>query len=125
MVSTHPLKSSPALAIFMISLTYRRKIFVTLTLFFFYYFSVVGILGAGLMGAGIGQVTLDKGMTTILKDMNDAGIARGLNQVPNVTQIHFYLHSCNKISWCVCPWQGILPGLNVIILFTFVIFVTT
>jgi hypothetical protein len=41
------------------------------------------------MGAGIGQVTLDKGMTTILKDMNDAGIARGLNQVPNVTQLHF------------------------------------
>jgi hypothetical protein len=73
------------------SLTYGRKIFVTLTLFFFYYFSVVGILGAGLMGAGIGQVTLDKGMTTILKDMNDAGIARGLNQVPNVTQLHFSL----------------------------------
>lgn len=41
----------------------------------------VGILGAGLMGAGIGQVTLDKGMTTILKDMNSAGIARGLNQI--------------------------------------------
>lgn len=33
------------------------------------------------MGAGIGQVTLDKGMTTILKDMNSAGIARGINQI--------------------------------------------
>jgi len=33
------------------------------------------------MGAGIGQVTMDKGMKTILKDMNDAGIARGLSQV--------------------------------------------
>jgi 3-hydroxyacyl-CoA dehydrogenase len=33
------------------------------------------------MGAGIGQVTLDKGMTTILKDMNTAGVARGINQV--------------------------------------------
>ena len=45
------------------------------------HYSVVGILGAGLMGAGIGQVTLDKGMKTILKDMNDAGIARGLAQI--------------------------------------------
>ena len=43
--------------------------------------SVVGILGAGLMGAGIGQVTMDKGMKTILKDMNDAGVARGLSQI--------------------------------------------
>ena len=48
---------------------------------YIYFFSVVGILGAGLMGAGIGQVTLDKGMTTILKDMNTAGVARGINQV--------------------------------------------
>ena len=41
----------------------------------------LGILGAGLMGAGIAQVSVDKGMTTILKDMNHAGLARGLNQV--------------------------------------------
>ena len=33
------------------------------------------------MGAGIGQVTMDKGMKTILKDMNDAGVARGLSQI--------------------------------------------
>jgi len=38
-------------------------------------------LGAGLMGAGIAQVSVDKGMTTILKDMNSAGLARGSNQV--------------------------------------------
>jgi enoyl-CoA hydratase/long-chain 3-hydroxyacyl-CoA dehydrogenase len=42
---------------------------------------ILGILGAGLMGAGIAQVSVDKGMKTILKDMNHAGLARGLNQV--------------------------------------------
>merc|ERR1712126_780197 len=41
----------------------------------------IGILGAGLMGAGIAQVSVDKGYTTVLKDMNSAGLARGLNQV--------------------------------------------
>jgi enoyl-CoA hydratase / long-chain 3-hydroxyacyl-CoA dehydrogenase len=33
------------------------------------------------MGAGIAQVSVDKGIKTILKDMNHAGLARGLNQV--------------------------------------------
>jgi enoyl-CoA hydratase/long-chain 3-hydroxyacyl-CoA dehydrogenase len=33
------------------------------------------------MGAGIAQVSVDKGMKTILKDMNHAGLSRGLNQV--------------------------------------------
>lgn len=41
----------------------------------------MGILGAGLMGAGIAQVTLDKGIKTIMKDTNDAGITRGIHQV--------------------------------------------
>ena len=41
----------------------------------------IGVLGAGLMGAGIAQVSVDKGMTTILKDMNIDGITRGVNQV--------------------------------------------
>jgi len=41
----------------------------------------VGILGAGLMGAGIAQVSVDKGMTTILKDMSSAGLSRGIDQV--------------------------------------------
>ncbi|TRY78885.1 hypothetical protein TCAL_04226 [Tigriopus californicus] len=41
----------------------------------------LGVLGAGLMGAGIGQVSVDKGMTVILKDMNQEGLARGLNQI--------------------------------------------
>jgi len=43
--------------------------------------NTIGILGAGLMGAGIAEVSIDKGMTTILKDMNYAGLSRGLNQI--------------------------------------------
>ena len=41
----------------------------------------LAILGAGLMGAGIAQVSVDKGFTTILKDVTNAGLARGINQV--------------------------------------------
>nr|ATA58412.1 mitochondrial ECHA [Eulimnogammarus verrucosus] len=41
----------------------------------------LAILGAGLMGAGIAQVSVDKGYRTILKDMSEAGIARGIDQV--------------------------------------------
>lgn len=41
----------------------------------------ISILGAGLMGAGIAQVSIDKGYRTILKDMNHAGLARGVNQI--------------------------------------------
>lgn len=41
----------------------------------------LAVLGAGLMGAGIAQVSIDKGYVTILKDVNNAGLARGINQV--------------------------------------------
>ncbi|XP_050702683.1 trifunctional enzyme subunit alpha, mitochondrial-like [Eriocheir sinensis] len=41
----------------------------------------IGVLGAGLMGAGIAQVSVDKGFTTILKDVNNQGLGRGVNQV--------------------------------------------
>lgn len=41
----------------------------------------LAILGAGLMGAGIAQVSVDKGYRTILKDMSEAGLGRGIDQV--------------------------------------------
>uniref|UniRef100_A0A7N5ZQJ4 enoyl-CoA hydratase n=1 Tax=Anabas testudineus TaxID=64144 RepID=A0A7N5ZQJ4_ANATE len=41
----------------------------------------LAILGAGLMGAGIAQVTVDKGVHTILKDTTVEGLARGEQQV--------------------------------------------
>jgi len=41
----------------------------------------VAVLGAGLMGAGIAQVSVDKGYNVIMKDMTEAGLLRGLGQV--------------------------------------------
>uniref|UniRef100_A0A673CQZ9 enoyl-CoA hydratase n=1 Tax=Sphaeramia orbicularis TaxID=375764 RepID=A0A673CQZ9_9TELE len=41
----------------------------------------LAILGAGLMGAGIAQVSIDKGLNTILKDTAVEGISRGEDQV--------------------------------------------
>jgi len=41
----------------------------------------IGILGAGLMGAGIAQVSVDKGIKTVLKDVNTQGLSRGVFQV--------------------------------------------
>lgn len=41
----------------------------------------VGVLGAGLMGAGIVQVSVDKGYSVVMKDTTDAGLNRGLGQI--------------------------------------------
>ncbi|XP_005400479.1 PREDICTED: trifunctional enzyme subunit alpha, mitochondrial [Chinchilla lanigera] len=41
----------------------------------------LAILGAGLMGAGIAQVSVDKGLKTLLKDVTVAGLGRGQQQV--------------------------------------------
>ncbi len=35
------------------------------------------------MGAGIAQVSIDKGIYTVLKDMNEQGLSRGIDQVQN------------------------------------------
>ncbi|XP_054424839.1 trifunctional enzyme subunit alpha, mitochondrial [Pteronotus mesoamericanus] len=41
----------------------------------------LAILGAGLMGAGIAQVSVDKGLKTTLKDATLGGLSRGQQQV--------------------------------------------
>lgn len=41
----------------------------------------LGVLGAGLMGAGIAQVSIQRGLPAILKDVTTSGVGRGLNQV--------------------------------------------
>ncbi|XP_061180899.1 trifunctional enzyme subunit alpha, mitochondrial-like [Saccostrea echinata] len=41
----------------------------------------IGILGAGLMGAGIAHVSIDKNMHVYLKDMSLSGLARGQEQI--------------------------------------------
>lgn len=46
-----------------------------------YFFRTVGVLGAGLMGAGIAHVTVDKGLQVVLKDTNKEGLARGIAQI--------------------------------------------
>ncbi|KAA0708266.1 Trifunctional enzyme subunit alpha, mitochondrial TP-alpha [Triplophysa tibetana] len=41
----------------------------------------LAVLGAGLMGAGIAQISIEKGVATILKDTTGEGLARGQQQV--------------------------------------------
>jgi len=43
--------------------------------------SKLAVLGAGLMGAGIAHVSIDKGIPTIMKDTVDKGLYRGQDQI--------------------------------------------
>jgi enoyl-CoA hydratase/long-chain 3-hydroxyacyl-CoA dehydrogenase len=54
---------------------------MNLHMFYYFHFRTLGMLGAGLMGAGIAQVSIDKGIDVILKDVTQAGLARGEDQI--------------------------------------------
>ncbi|XP_063376318.1 trifunctional enzyme subunit alpha, mitochondrial [Cydia fagiglandana] len=41
----------------------------------------IGVLGAGLMGAGIVHVSIDKGYKVVMKDATNAGLYRGVGQI--------------------------------------------
>lgn len=41
----------------------------------------IGVLGAGIMGAGIAQVSARAGYSVILRDLNDEFVSRGLNNI--------------------------------------------
>ncbi|HEV3230123.1 MAG TPA: 3-hydroxybutyryl-CoA dehydrogenase [Solirubrobacteraceae bacterium] len=43
--------------------------------------STVGILGAGLMGHGIAQVTAQAGYDVVLREVDDAALAKGIGQI--------------------------------------------
>lgn len=43
--------------------------------------SNLAVLGAGLMGAGIAHVSIDKGLPTIMKDTAGTGLLRGQEQI--------------------------------------------
>ena len=44
-------------------------------------FRNLAVLGAGLMGAGIAHVSIDKGYNVILRDMNTKALSRGYSQI--------------------------------------------
>ncbi|XP_053693292.1 trifunctional enzyme subunit alpha, mitochondrial [Sabethes cyaneus] len=46
----------------------------------------VAVLGAGLMGAGIVQVSIDKGYQVVMKDTTEAGLGRGIGQIQSGLQ---------------------------------------
>lgn len=41
----------------------------------------IAVVGAGLMGAGIVQVSIDKGYDIVMKDTNQSGLYRGISQI--------------------------------------------
>lgn len=41
----------------------------------------VAVIGSGLMGAGIAQVTVDKKINCTMKDVNEKGLNRGVAQI--------------------------------------------
>ncbi|VDM68826.1 unnamed protein product, partial [Strongylus vulgaris] len=58
----------------------------------------VAVVGAGLMGAGIANVTIDKGLKCVLLDMNEQGLERGRNQIANHLNGQMKRRKINKLE---------------------------
>uniref|UniRef100_A0A8B9TK94 Trifunctional enzyme subunit alpha, mitochondrial n=1 Tax=Anas platyrhynchos TaxID=8839 RepID=A0A8B9TK94_ANAPL len=69
----------------------------------------LAVLGAGLMGAGIAQVSVDKGLKTILKDTTQQGLDRGQQQVYKGYVRSVSNTALTEICW-ECPVLALLSG---------------
>lgn len=61
----------------------------------------LAILGAGLMGAGIAQVSVEKGLKIIMKDTTLDGLSKGQQQV-----YKGYVHLGSN-AWYICSLEGL------------------
>lgn len=71
----------------------------------------VGVLGAGLMGAGIAQVSIDKGLKTILKDNSQAGLVRGQDQILSALDRRFSRKAITRLEHDQY-YSNLVPTLN-------------
>ncbi|KAK6731142.1 hypothetical protein RB195_007543 [Necator americanus] len=58
----------------------------------------VAVVGAGLMGAGIADVTIDKGLKCVLLDMSEQGLERGQNQIATYLNGQVKRRKINKLE---------------------------